>query len=207
MNSLDLFVLLRGRRGWGRSASGAALVLLLVTHCVTTLAAQELPLGLDKARFGMSLAELEKLYPGLQVAARPATPSAGDLATTVAELASASVEPFGTCSLHFTLLNDKLYQVQARCQTPPEVLEERLVKRFGVAHFKREEPVIWYWRNTATTLTYSRSERQISVADNAWAGALFQRALRGGASAAAPATHPSTQESNDATLEKPGSKE
>lgn len=147
------------------------------------------PDHLGKARLGMSLSELRTRYPNLQVIQPPGAASGPeDIATTLAEVENERIESLGRCSLRFQLLNDKLYQVQARCDRKAEELEAHLRKAYGPPHFTREEPLTWYWRSSASTLIYSREQRQISLADNSWAGALFYRALRAPAAPTPAAT-------------------
>lgn len=182
--SLALAVHRRGRvkkpmhHNYLRIAALVPLVGCLVVAVAPATEPWKGPDHLGKARLGMSLAEVQKAYPGLAVDKQEPEAS-GDLAITLGKVDSEHLPSLGTCALHFQFLDDKLYQIQARCQTEPEKLEQSLVSSFGPAHFKREEPPIWYWRSTATTLIYRRDQRQISLSDNSWAPALFSRALRG----------------------------
>lgn len=169
------------------------LIALALFFALPASAQQEGWRGTDrigKARLSMSLSEIEQEFPSVRTTQTPTTQKLGsDLTSTVIEVPDQQIPPFGKCHLRLQLLNDKLYQVQARCDAATEKLERELVALYGPAHFKREEPVIWYWRNTQCTLTYSQKDRQISLADNSWAPALFSRALRGAATAA-PAPQP-----------------
>lgn len=148
------------------------------------------PEQLGRARLGMSLAELQKVYPQLIIEHQRNEPTPGELSVTVAKVPRERLDNFGNCAVDFQLLNDKVYQIQARCETASEKLERALVSTFGAPHFKREEPRVWYWRSSSSTLTYSPERRQISLADNSWGPTLFLRALRGPAPGATPQPTP-----------------
>lgn len=147
------------------------------------------PDRLGKARLGMSLAELKEAYPSLDEDRFHSETVGGDLKKTSVQVTDELVEPFGKCDVKLEFLNEKLYQAQARCAARAEELEKKLVTTYGPAQLKREEPVIWYWRDAARTLIYSREQRQISLADNSWAVVLFSRALKASATGA-PAPQP-----------------
>jgi hypothetical protein len=153
------------------------------------------PTGFGKAKFGMPVAQVHKLYPKLHPAkATEAAAGKGDQLLTIYLLEKQSVGPLKPCTAEFRFLKDELYEIQFRCPDRVKV-GEYLQKTFGTPTKVAENAAFWMGKNAAVSLAprsgafaYGDRERTQALQAMMWASMHQPQAAAGATPPAAEAT-------------------
>ncbi len=142
-----------------RLARAAALGVLLSAFAGAAGAgAPALPDGFGPIRFGMSVEEVRKLRPALAprqtagAAPAPASAVGSPLALESFELADEAVLGLRPCRVGLRFANDRLYQLDFRCDRPGGEVKRALLAAFGPARSAVGSYVHWLTRSRAVTV-------------------------------------------------------
>ncbi len=131
------------------------------------------PQGFGKARFGMSVASVQKLYPGGTFTARS---TARDMVHMefykVEKQALGSLKP---CSVEFRFAADKLYEIGFDCGRDVKVVTF-LQKRYG--NPQQIEPHGTYWQGQTVVIALNAQTRMFAFANRLLNQAVQQELLR-----------------------------
>lgn len=110
------------------------------------------PTGFGKAKFGMSVAEVHKLYPKMQPTkgTEEAMKKGGQL-VLIYDLEDQSVGPLKPCAANLRFFNDELYEVQFHCPDRVKV-GQYLQKTYGEPTRTTEKAVFWMGKHNAVSL-------------------------------------------------------
>jgi hypothetical protein len=110
------------------------------------------PDGYDKAKFGMTAAQVTKLYPKAKPEAT-STPAPGQamppFTLVTYTLDDQSLGPLKPCTVGFRFFKDELYEIQFRCpRTDKQKITDYLQKRFGLATRVSDDAMSWTGKHT-----------------------------------------------------------
>jgi hypothetical protein len=152
--------MMRARHFWIMAAG-----LALVVSGVSPGRAFEEPDGFGKAKFGTPAAEVKKLYPKMQLSARPTPkPDQPQFPLTTYTLGNQAVGPLKKCNLAFEFYLDELFEIQFRCPDEDEKkITAYLTNRFGDP--KPGSPSSLLWQGTKAAVTYTPQGKVFAFGD------------------------------------------
>lgn len=110
------------------------------------------PTGFGKATFGMSPAQVGKLFPKMQpTEATEATAGKGDQLMAIYQVEGQRVGPLRPCRVEFRFFKDELYEIQFRCPDRVKVAQY-LQKTYGVPTKATENAAFWMGKHSAVSL-------------------------------------------------------
>lgn len=135
------------------------LVLLLVGPRLA-LAFPNEPRGFGKARFGMTVAEVKKIYPAMKSVGDPTPEVAALLA--IYTLEGQSVYSLKPCAVTFQFNPERLHHIALNCGTDMKVITV-LEKRFGEP--TQGMPNNVFWISNSTTVSLNVKSRSFAFID------------------------------------------
>ena len=135
------------------------LVILLVGSRLA-LAFPNEPQGFGKARFGMTVAEVKKIYPAMKAVGNPTPEVAALLA--VYSLEGQSVYGLKPCVVTFQFNPERLHHVAFNCGKDMRVITT-LEKRFGEP--TQGMPNNAFWIGDSTTVSLNTKSRNFAIMD------------------------------------------
>jgi hypothetical protein len=137
-----------------RESVFAAILLFALAAAAVTAAEVKFrePTGYGKAKFGMSAAQVKKLYPKLEPAKATAE-AAGNAQQLLAVyfLEDQRVGPLKQCKVEFRFYKDELYEIQFRCPDRAGV-GDYLQKTYGMPNQPSGNAVFWMGEHSAVSL-------------------------------------------------------
>jgi len=124
-------------------------LIFLIVRPGLALAFPNEPHGFGKARFGMTVAEVKKIYPAMKEVGNPTPEVAALLA--VYQLEGQSVLGLKPCTVTFQFNPERLHQVAFNCGTDMQVMTT-LEKRFGDPTQGMPNNAFWIGDSTAVSL-------------------------------------------------------
>jgi hypothetical protein len=110
------------------------------------------PTGIGKAKFGMSVGEVRKLYPKLQpTKGTEEALKKGEQLVVIYEMDNQSVGPLKPCHTELRFFKDELYEVQIHCPDRDKVVAY-LQKTYGPSTKASEKSIFWKGEHSAVTL-------------------------------------------------------
>ena len=181
-----------------QSGFGAILVYAIAAAAASAAATETMkapePTGFGKAKFGMSVAEVRKLYPQLHPSkATEEAVKKGDQVLLIFELENQSVGSLKPCGAQLRFFKGELYEVQFRCPDRAKVAPY-LQKTYGLPTKTTENAAFWMGKHSAVSLAprsgafgFSDLKRAQAMQSMLWAS-LQQPQATAGATPPAAAT-------------------
>ena len=149
------------------------------------------PTGFGKAKFGMSVADVRKVYPQMQATkgTEQVAGKGGEAFLLIFELDNQSVGPLKPCKAELRFFQNELYAVNFRCPDKVQV-QQYLQKTYGLPTKTTERSAFWIGEHGAVSLSPSSGAFGFSDVKRgkAMQTVLFQYVQKGQADAAATAT-------------------
>lgn len=105
------------------------------------------PSGFADARFGMSVAQVRAIFPGMKVLGA----GTGPLALAYHEVGDQVVDGLKPCAVTFGFAADKLYEIRFNCGNRSEV-DSLLRRKFGAPSVADENGIVWQSEKTIVSL-------------------------------------------------------